>query len=227
MNLQRLNLLIGADKVSELKSKKIILFGVGGVGGWLAEMLARCGICNLTIVDFDLVDETNINRQLIATSKTIGLSKVDLIEKRLQDINPTINIIKFGLKVTPDNLETFDLKSYDFVIDCIDDIKAKKALILFCSLHKINLVCAMGAGNRYCVPHYEIKNIYDSTYDGLAKVIRKFCRDNKIKKLMVACTDSQPKKFDNTVGSVVYHPVACASVLCAYVVNKLIGENEK
>ena len=227
MNLQRLELLVGQDTLKQLKECKVIVFGVGGVGGWLCEMLVRCGIGELTVVDFDKVDETNINRQLIALSTTIGQTKVDLIKQRMQDINPEIKISALNKRLTNDNVKDFNCENYNFVVDCIDDLSAKFALIKYCYDNNIDIICAMGAGNRYASPHYEVVDIYKTSYDAIAKKLRKFCRDNDIKHLPVVATNAQPINTNSkTIGSVVYHPVASACALCSYIINKFMEDKQ-
>ena len=141
-------------------SKKVIVFGVGGVGGYVVEMLARSGITNLTIVDFDKVNITNINRQVIALHSNLGKNKVDAFKERLIDINPIINLKIENNRVTKDNVEEFNLLNYDYIIDCIDSFKDKLSLIEYCYKNKLNIISSMGAGNRYKPTNYQVQDIY-------------------------------------------------------------------
>lgn len=224
--LQRFKLMLTDQQFNNLISKKIIVFGVGGVGGNTAEMLVRSGISNLTIVDFDKVDITNINRQIVALHSTVGTLKVDVLKERLMDINPNLNLKVYADKLTVENIDKFNLKDYDYVVDCIDDLPAKQNLIKHCYNNNINIIVSCGAGNRYQnLPKFEVSDIKKTSYDKLAKLIRKFCADENIKKLNVVYTTEPPIKHDsNTIASVVYYPVAMACILVSFVVNELLNK---
>lgn len=221
---QRFELMIGEDRLNILNQKKVILFGVGGVGGYVAEMLVRSGICNLTVVDFDKVDSTNINRQVVALHSTIGKYKVDVMKDRLLDINPEANIVAQKERLSKETINKFDLSQYDFVIDCIDDIKAKECLILDCEVNNINLIVCCGAGNRYKNnPQFVVTDIAETSYDKVAKLLRKFCKMQAIEKLDVVWTKEQPIKLqETTIGSVAYYPASMACCVVSYVVNFLL-----
>jgi len=216
--------MLSPDKVNSLFSAKIIVFGVGGVGGALVEMLVRSGIQNIGIVDFDSIDITNINRQLIANINNLGRLKVDEFEKKIYEINPNAKVQKFNIKLDESTINDIDISNYDYIVDCVDDIKAKKLLIKKSKTDNIPILCAMGAGNRYQeIPHFEIVDISKTSYDKLAKIIRKFCIDERINKLQVCYTKQKPLKFDcKTIGSVVYYPMNMASVMCAKIINDII-----
>ena len=222
--LSRLKLMLSNEELDNILTKKIILFGVGGVGGSVAEMLVRSGISNLTIVDFDKIDITNINRQIIATHSNIGQLKVEAFKDRLLDINPNLKLSTIDKALTEENISDFSLSNYDYVIDCIDDLKAKKALIKFCYEHKIKILVSCGAGNRYKgVPNFEVEDIYKTSYDAIAKLLRKFCSEERIKHLTVVYTKQKSLKFDcKTIGSVVYYPMSMASVIVAKVINDIL-----
>ena len=223
--LSRFSQMLSNEQLDSLLSKKIILFGVGGVGGAVAEMLVRSGVSNLTIVDFDVIDTTNINRQIIATNSTVGLKKVEAFKNRLQDINKNIKLTCIDNALTKDNVEQFALTNYDYVIDCIDDIKAKQALISYCCNNKIKIIVSCGAGNRYSeIPLFELADIHKTSYDAVAKLLRKFCVKEGIKKLPVVYTKQKSLKFVcNTIGSVVYYPISMACVIVAKVINDIIS----
>ena len=213
------------EEKQNLLSKRIIVFGVGGVGGSVAHMLVRSGIQNLAIVDFDTIDVTNINRQIIANQNNINQSKVDICEEQLKQINPSINITKFKTKLDENTLSIFNLDEYDYIVDCIDDIKAKKLLISFADKNKKPILCAMGAGNRYKgIPNFEIEDISKTSYDPIAKILRKYCQTERIKKLSVCYTKQKATKFDcNIIGSVIYYTMNMATVMCAKIINDIIG----
>ena len=220
----RFTMMLNEEQTKKLFSSRIIVFGVGGVGGSLVNMLVRSGIQNLDVVDFDKIDITNINRQLIANVGNIGELKVDEIEKQMKSINPEINIKKHPLKLDEITIKNFDFTQFDYIVDCIDDVNAKKLLIKKAKELDVPILCAMGAGNRYSeIPQFEITDISKTSYDKLAKIIRKFCVEERIKKLEVCYTKQKSLKFDcKTIGSVVYYPMNMASVMCARVINNLL-----
>ncbi len=222
--LDRFTIMLDTENVDKIKSARIILFGVGGVGGALAHMLVRSGIEHLTIVDFDTIDITNINRQLVAYQDNIGKLKVDELSKQLLNINPALKIIKHPIKLDENTVNTIDFNNYDYIIDCIDDISAKKLLIKMANELNIYLLSAMGAGNRYRdIPSFEIVDISKTSYDPIAKILRKFCQQEGIHRLDVCYTKQKAMKFDcKTIGSVVYYPLNMATVMCAKIINKII-----
>ena len=221
---RRLELLIG-DKIEKLKNSKVILFGVGGVGGYVAEILVRSGVGNLTIVDYDVVDISNKNRQIIALDSTIGKVKVDVMKDRLLDINPDVHILAINKKLTIDNIQDFNLDSFDYIIDAIDMVSSKLKLIEYANNNNIQIISAMGAGNRFGIPEVKIGDIYDTTNDGLAKVLRRELRKRKITSHTVVYTTNKSTPCGDTIGSVAYFPAMVGTMLSAYVINKIVGEN--
>lgn len=223
--LKRFEMMIGEDAINSLKIKRVIIFGIGGVGGYVAEFLVRSGITKLSVVDFDRVDITNLNRQIVALNSTLGQLKVDAIENRLKDINPDLEFVKISKKLDEENILDFKLNEFDFVIDCIDDIKAKQALIKYCYSNNINLIVSCGAGNRYKnPPYFELVDIKKTSYDAIAKILRKFCASQNIKKLMVVYTREKPlKSIGGKIGSVAYYPASMACVISSHVINSLIS----
>lgn len=219
----RTELLVGESNIKRLKNANIFLVGCGGVGGYVAEMLVRAGVGNITIMDFDKISTSNINRQIIALSSTVGKSKVDVLKQRLLDINPDCNVKVINDRLCLDNLHL--TQGYDFIIDAIDCVSDKVELIKYCHTNNYKIISALGAGNRYCIPRFEVCDIYDTFNDGLAKVIRKHLRTLNIKAHTVVSTKEMPIK-NNTkqIGSISYYPAMCGCVLSAYVVNKIIEE---
>lgn len=215
-------IIIGEDNIQKLSHKKVIIFGIGGVGGLATEIIARTGVGNITIVDFDVVSESNINRQIIALHSTIGKQKVDVLKQRLLDINPNLNISALNDKLLPENIEKFNLKSYDYVLDCIDSRNSKIALIKYCYDNNIKIISSMGAGNRFKIPKFEIKDIFETSYDGLAKVVRKKLKELGVKKHTVVICEQQAIKSE-IVGSIAYYPSMSACVLASKVINDLIN----
>lgn len=217
--------MLSTEQVEKLFSARVIVFGLGGVGGAVAHMLVRSGISNLTIVDFDKIDETNINRQFVANVNNVGNSKTAEMAKQLKDINPNINLIVHNLKLDENTIFDIDFNCIDYIVDCIDDVNAKKLLIRKSKEINIPILCAMGAGNRYDeIPHFEIADISRTSYDKLAKVMRKFCESENIKKVNVCYTKQKPIKFDcKNILSVVYYPVNMATIMTAKVINDIVN----
>lgn len=218
----RTQILIGQHSVDKLTCANILIVGVGGVGGYALEILARCGIGNLTIVDGDCIDSSNINRQIIALNSTVGLPKVEVFKERLLDINPNINIQAKFMRFNEETLEEIFHAKYDYVIDAIDSIQDKLLLIKTCKERGIDIISAMGAGNRYGLCDYKIMDIYKTSNDGLAKKMRKLLRDNNIKNLDVVATDLSAMKIDGTVGSIAYMPALAGVKLASFVINRII-----
>lgn len=220
--LARFEKLVGKESIDNICSKHIIVFGVGGVGGAVCEMLVRSGIRHIDIVDFDDVDVTNINRQVIAFSDNVGERKVVSMRKLLQKINPYCEVNIFDTRFDESNITLFDFSLYDMIVDCIDDIKNKKLLIKTAYENNVPIISSMGAGNRCGIPHFEISDIHHTSVDPLAKIIRKYCKDNDITHLDVVYTRENTQKVDGGVGSVAYYPINMATIISAYVINKFI-----
>ncbi len=221
--LNRFTMMLSEEQIDKLTSTRIIVFGVGGVGSAVSHLLVRAGIQHLAIVDYDTIDITNINRQMVAYHSNIGESKVTTLSQQLRDINPKIDLTIYPIRYTPD-CDEIDFKAYDIIIDCVDDIKAKQALILKANDHNVYLLSAMGAGNRYeGIPQFEVTDISKTSYDPLAKILRKFCISEGIKKLDVCYTKQKAIKFDcKTIASVVYYPINMATVMVASIVNRIL-----
>lgn len=219
--LTRTTQLFGENNIKTLQNSKVIIFGVGGVGGYVLEMLTRTGIGNIAIVDFDVIDISNVNRQIISTQNNVGNLKVEEAKKRVLEINPNCKIEIFADKVCSNNVHQFLNTKYDYVVDCIDSVSCKMDLIEYCYKNNINIISSMGAGNKTDIPHYEISDIFKTEYDKLAKVIRKHCKERNIKKLKV-CYSKEKQISSNSVGSVAYHPASCGIIIASYVVNQLI-----
>ena len=220
---RRLELLIG-DNIEKLKSKKVIIFGVGGVGGYVAEMCVRSGIVSITIVDFDVVDISNKNRQLIALDSTIGKNKVDVMKSRLLDINPECKVLAKNMKLLPDNIDEFNLGDYDYIVDAIDMVTSKIALIVYAHNHDIPIISAMGAGNRFGIPNVAVADIYSTQNDGLAKVLRHELRKKNITSHDVVYALNKSTPNGKTIGSISYFPAMVGCMLSAFVIDKLVKE---
>lgn len=217
---ERTQLLLGTDGLEKLANSKVLIFGVGGVGGYVAEMLARTGVGNLTLVDFDVVSESNLNRQIIALNSTIGQPKAVVMKNRIEDINPNCKVTINTTQVNPRNVDSYNLQSYDFVVDCIDMLYSKMAIMEYCFKNGVKLVSSMGAGNKRGIPNFKVCDIFETQYDGLSRVIRKKLKKRGVINSTVVCTDEQSVR-SMPVGSIAFYPACCACVVAGYVVNEL------
>lgn len=221
--LDRLEILIG-DKTKTLKQKTVLLLGIGGVGGHAFETLLRSGIGTIIVVDNDVIDETNLNRQLLSTNKNIGQYKVDEAKKRQKDINQECKIIKINKFINEENIESLFENKIDFVIDAIDTIKTKKQLIKKCIEKQIKIISVMGTGNKMDPTKLTITDIRKTSYDPIAKEIRKFIKEERInKKIPVVFSDEIPIKTDK-IGSNAFVPATAGIFAASYVINELIKE---
>lgn len=190
--LERTELLIGENSLDKLINSKVLVFGVGGVGGFVVEALARSGIGSISIVDFDTVDITNINRQIIALHSTVGMNKVDLIENRVKDINPSCNVIKYIEKLEEENIEIFNIKDYNYIVDAIDSVNSKLALAKYCYKNNINLISSMGTGHKLDPKRFQISDIKETNTCPLARVMRTKLKKLGVEKLKVLWSDEVP-----------------------------------
>lgn len=221
-NFQRFAMLIGKDKIEELNKKKVIIFGLGGVGGSLAEALTRAGIGRFTLVDKDSFDETNLNRQLFATYKTVGMNKTDVARERMLSINPNAEIETRKMFFLPENSDEFDFSQYDYVVDAIDNVTAKIALILKAKKEGANVISSMGMGNKFDPTQIKIDDIYKTSVCKLAKVMRKELKKRGVTDLKVAYSTEIPVKplfiaegnDERTPGSSPFVP-PCAGIIMA------------
>lgn len=229
---QREELLIGKDNLKKLQQEKVAVFGLGGVGSYVVEGLVRAGIEKFILIDFDKIEKTNINRQIIATTKTIGEYKVDVEEKRIKEINPKAKVIKYKefIESKNNNEELFnEVKTADYIIDAVDTISAKIKIIEFANQNKINIISALGTGNKLDPTKLKIDDIYNTKICPLAKVIRKELRKRKIEKLDVIYSEEEPikinKKEENEklIGSISYVPSVAGLMISYKVVMNIIG----
>ncbi|MFQ5010814.1 tRNA cyclic N6-threonylcarbamoyladenosine(37) synthase TcdA [Clostridioides difficile] len=228
----RTSFLVGDDGIKKLNNSNIIVFGVGGVGSFTVEALARAGVGNITIVDFDDVDITNINRQIPALHSTVGRYKVDVMEERILDINPNINIKKIRSLYNKDTSDEILTERYDYVVDAIDMVSSKIHLIETCEKKGLKIISSMGMGNKLDPTKIVVTDIHKTSTCPLAKVMRKEIRDRGIKKLKVVYSTEQPielkKKVMNgrkvTPGSVSFVPSVGGLIIASVIVNELLGQ---
>ncbi len=218
--------MIGEEGLAKLAAAKVLVFGVGGVGGYVCEALARAGVGHIDICDNDVVSESNINRQIIATYDTIGLPKTDVMEARIKSVNKECRVGKFDCFYLPDTLgaERFDFASYDYVVDAIDTVAAKIDIIVRCKEAGTPVISSMGTGNKLDPTRFEIADIEKTSVCPLAKVIRKTLRDRGIKGVKVLYSKEEPVKTGSrTPGSISFVPSAAGLIIGGEVIKDLIG----
>ena len=221
---ERLKKAVGVDNLELLGTKSVLVLGCGGVGGYVVEALVRSGIGEVILVDYDVVEETNINRQIIALNSTVGKFKIDLLEERIKDINSNCNVIKIGKFINQDNyLELFNNK-IDYFVDCCDTVIVKKLVIKECLEKDIPFISSMGTGNKLDPSKLEITDIRKTVNDPLARILRKYVKDEKInKKVMVLSSSELPVKTgDRTPGSTAFVPASAGLLIASYIVREFI-----
>jgi tRNA A37 threonylcarbamoyladenosine dehydratase len=228
----RTEILLGADAMKKLKSSKVAIFGVGGVGGYVAEALARCGVGAFELIDRDQVSVTNLNRQIIATWKTIGMDKTEAMAERIHDINPEALVVQRKCFYLPETADQFDFTQYDYVVDAVDTVTAKIEIILQAQRAGTPVISSMGAGNKTDPSLFRVSDIYKTSVCPLAKVMRRECRKRGIKDLKAVWSPEEPRlpreeiRDDRGVkvipGSTAFVPSAAGLVLASEVVKDLI-----
>lgn len=220
--LERLEILVGKENINKIKSKNIAVIGIGGVGGYVVESLVRSGVENITIIDYDKIDVTNKNRQIIALDSTIGMKKVDAFEERIKSINFNCKVKKLDYFLDESNIDI--LNGYDYVIDSCDSILTKFEIIKYCLDNNICFISCMGTGKRLNPSLLNITDLMKTEYDPLAKRLRKMVRDAKInKKIPVVCSTEVPRKQDtNVIGSNSFVPATAGLLITSYIVNDII-----
>ena len=224
MRFQRLKLLIGDENFSKLTSATVAVFGVGGVGSFTVEALARSGIGHLVLIDKDDIDATNINRQLHALSSTVGKSKVEVMRERIQDINPAAKVDTIQKFFLPgEGVEDFFICRYDYVVDAIDTLTAKIFLVEECTRRGIKIISSMGAGNKLDPTRFKVADIFQTSVDPVAKIMRKKLRERGIKNLKVVWSDELPRPVKDFIGSVAFVPSVAGLIMAGEVVKDLIS----
>lgn len=220
----RIEKLIGREKLALIKTKTVLLVGLGGVGGSALETLVRSGIGNIIIVDFDKVDISNLNRQVITFLDNIGEKKIDAAYDFCKSINKDCNIIKYDMFLDKDNIkELFDNHDIDYVIDACDSIKTKQNLILESKKRNIKIISCMGTGNKLDPTKLEIVDISKTVNDPLAKVMRRWAKDNRIKgKVMVVSSTEVPINKGKEIATMSFVPNTAGILLANYIITDII-----
>ena len=188
----RTELLLGKNAMEALENKRVAIFGIGGVGGYVCEALVRTGVGHFDLIDDDQVCLTNLNRQIIATRSTVGKNKVDVMKERMLDINPKADITVHKCFFLPENADDFDFKSYDYVVDAVDTVTAKIEIIMRCKKDDVPVISCMGAGNKLDPSRFRVADIYKTTMCPLAKVMRREMKKRGVKHLKVVFSDEKP-----------------------------------
>ena len=229
----RTEMLVGNEGMEKLGNAKVAVFGLGGVGSFVCEGLARSGVGNFILVDFDKVDESNINRQLIATVKTIGKYKIDLMKERILEINPKANVEVYKEFYMADSKTDIITEDLSYVVDCVDTIMAKIAIICKCDALDVPVISSMGTGNKLDPSMFEVADIYETSVCPLARIMKKDLRKRNIEKLKVVyskenpintndCAINQDRKY-KVKGSVSFVPSVAGLIIAGEVVKDIAG----
>ena len=229
----RTELLLGADGMEKLKRARVAVFGIGGVGGYAVEALARAGIGALDLIDNDVISRTNINRQIIALHSTVGLPKTDVMAARVRDINPDCEVRTYQTFYGPDTAEEFDFAQYDYIIDAIDTVTGKLALAVNAQKANTPIISSMGTGNKLDPTAFTVTDIYKTSFCPLARIMRKELRKRGIERLKVVysqeealtpegVTEELPQGRRSIPGSVSFVPSAAGLILAGEVIKDIV-----
>ena len=228
---RRTGMLMGEDALEKLARCRVAVFGIGGVGGFVVEGLARAGVGALDLIDHDVVSESNINRQIVALTSTVGLPKTEVAAERVRDINPSCRVVIHNLFYLPDTADQIDLSVYDYVVDCVDTVTAKKLLIVNAKSAGVPVISSMGTGNKLDPTMLKVADIYDTKVCPLAKVMRRELKGLGLDKLKVVYSDEEPKVPAERVreqgrdvpGSCSFVPSVAGLIIAGEVVKDLAG----
>ncbi|MBR6295165.1 MAG: tRNA threonylcarbamoyladenosine dehydratase [Treponema sp.] len=233
----RTELLLGSEAMEKLRSSRIAIFGIGGVGGFVAEALARSGIFHLDLIDSDNVSLTNLNRQIIALHSTVGRPKVDVMRERILDINPEADVRTYQCFFLPETKDQFDFSQYDYVVDAVDTVKAKLELIVRAKENNVPIICSMGAGNKLDPTAFEVADISETSVCPLARVMRQECKKRGLRGVKVVYSKERPveiktqagdeslEKKGNSIapGSIAFVPSVAGLIIASEVVKDLMA----
>jgi tRNA A37 threonylcarbamoyladenosine dehydratase len=189
----RTEALIGKSAVENLKKSRVAVFGVGGVGGYVAEGLARCGIGEIDLIDSDTVSVSNINRQIVALHSTVGRYKTEVMSERIKDINPNAKVNVYNIFYLPETAESFDFSAYDYIVDAVDTVSAKISIVERAYRLGVPVISSMGAGNKLDATAFEVDDLYKTSVCPLAKVMRRELKKRGVEKLKVVYSKEEPK----------------------------------
>ncbi len=225
--LDRLELLISPENLEKIKKLRVLVVGLGGVGGYTVESLVRSGVEEIILVDYDTVSISNKNRQIIATDEVIGMKKVEAFKRRIELISSTCHVIPVDLFLSRENISFLDSYSIDYIVDACDSVFTKQSLITYSLERKIPLISCMGTGNRLDPSQLEITDLRSTCYDPLARKMRSFITKNKIKeKVTVVCSREHPiKTGSKTIGSCSFVPSVAGLLITSYIIRQIIKEN--
>lgn len=223
-------MLIGKEKLATLKNSRVAVFGAGGVGGFTIEALARAGVGAIDIIDNDTVSLSNLNRQIIALHSTVGMLKTEVAKKRIQDINPDCKVTLFSTFVLPENIDEFDFSVYDYIVDAIDTVSGKLAIIEKAYKENIPVISSMGTGNKLDPTRFEISDINKTSVCPLARVMRYELKKRGVRKLKVLYSKEEPikstaEKSENgkvPPGSISFVPSVAGLIIASEVIKDLI-----
>lgn len=230
----RTGLLLGSEGVEKLNNSSVAVFGIGGVGSFVCEALVRSGLGKIILIDYDIIDISNINRQLHATTKTVGLSKVEVMKERLLDINPNLDIVIYNELYNDETKDRLISLEYDYVVDAIDMVTSKIDLISTCKTLNIPIISSMGAGNKLNPTELQVGDIYKTHTDPLAKVMRHELRKRNIKNVKVVWSSEKPLKANlekegrrkAVPGSVAFVPSVAGLIIASEVIKDLVFGGE-
>lgn len=217
--------LIGKENLYKLNNSHIAVFGIGGVGGYVTEALVRAGVGNIDIIDNDTISESNINRQIIATTKNVGKFKVDVMKERILDINPNVQVNAFNVLYLPNTANEFDFSKYDYIIDAVDNVTAKIELILRANESNVPIISSMGTGNKLDPTAFEVSDIYKTEVCPLAKVMRTELKKRGIKKLKVVYSKEKPITNQRPPASISFVPSVAGLIIASEVIKDIIKES--
>lgn len=220
----RTGLLIGDENVQKLNNSRVLIFGLGGVGSYVVESLARAGVGSFTIVDGDKVSETNINRQIIATTSTVGMSKCTVQKSRILDINPSAKVEDREIFYLPENAESIDFTQYDYIVDAVDTVTAKIEIIKRAKLARVPVISAMGTGNKLQPTAFRVGDIFDTKVCPLARVMRRELKARGITSLKVVYSEEEPIIKERVPASISFVPSVAGLIVASEVIKGIINE---
>ena len=220
----RTGLLIGEKSVQKLNNSSVLVFGLGGVGSYVVESLARAGVGSFTIVDGDKVSETNINRQIIATVSTVGKSKCEVQKARILDINPNAKVEAREIFYLPENAESIDFTQYDYIVDAVDTVTAKIEIIKRAKLARVPIISAMGTGNKLQPTAFRVGDIFDTKVCPLARVMRRELKARGITSLKVVYSEEEPIIKERVPASISFVPSVAGLIVASEVIKGIINE---